>query len=64
VIAKLESESEDEFDNRINTMTESIATETFGENATTMTPLAVRGDQVVQCPKCKKNTARFEFAGF
>lgn len=63
-LVKLENESEDEFDNRIDTMTQSIATEIFGANATTMTPLAVRGDQIVQCPRCKENTARFEFVGF
>lgn len=63
-IVKRESESEEDFCERLDNTIESAAVEMFGKNTTVMTPLAIRGEQVVRCPKCKEEKAKFVFAGF
>ena len=62
--AKLENETEEDFCERLDNTLEAVAVATFGERITTMTPSAIRGEQVVRCPKCKEAKARFAFVGF
>ncbi|WP_417388088.1 hypothetical protein [Gimesia sp.] len=59
-----EGESEDEFFDRLDSSIEECFAEQFGENATLMTGLGIRGDQIVKCPRCGQERAKFEFAGF
>ncbi|QDU47925.1 hypothetical protein Pan110_02370 [Gimesia panareensis] len=59
-----EGESEEEFTDRLHSSIEECFAQQFGENATLMTGLGIRGDQIVKCPRCGQERAKFEFAGF
>ncbi len=64
VIVKQEEESEEQFGDRLDSAIAAEIADSYGPAATRMTPLAIRGDQIVQCPRCKVEQAKFEFAGF
>ena len=57
-------ESDEEFYDRLETSIEESFAQQFGEYATLMTGLGVRGGQIIKCPRCGQKRAKFEFAGF
>ncbi|QDT41975.1 hypothetical protein Pan241w_20550 [Gimesia alba] len=63
-IKKRADEPEEDFDERLDEAIQTQALDEFGENATIMTPLAIRGDQTVKCPRCGRQEAKFQFVGF
>lgn len=63
-VQKHDAESEDDFEQRLDRAIVAQAAEEFGDEAVVMTPLAIRGDQIVCCPRCGRCEARFQFTGF
>jgi len=63
-VTKREDESDEQFDDRLDPAIASKVVDTYGKNTSTMTPLGIKGEQFVKCPKCKNEQAKFEFAGF
>lgn len=59
-----EGESEEAFLERLQSSIEECFALQFGENATLMTGLGIRGDQIVKCPRCGQEQAKFAFAGW
>ncbi|WP_145447910.1 hypothetical protein [Gimesia panareensis] len=59
-----EGESEEAFFDRLDSSTEECFAQQFGENATLMTPLDLFGEQILKCPRCGQERAKFVSAGF
>lgn len=57
------NESEVDFNLRLDASITEIAMEQFGAEITVMSPLHLRDNVAITCPRCKQNNAFFEFTG-